>query len=285
MSCQPAEISNAASELRLPERDITSYLRKVKREKALDKKVTKFVEASWRFIFYSLICIVGVRALLFPRVAPWVVDTANYWTQWPHQHKIEPMVLFYYLVELGAYLHQLAWTEVTRSDAIEMIIHHVVTILLIVFSYLLNFSRIGTVILLLHDAADVFLESAKCFNYISKAKGREWAKNVCDAVFALFAITFFITRLVFFPRYVIYDVLFVSPITFNNDWFGYWTFAGLLIILECLHIFWFYLVAKMIIKLFTSGIEKDERSDDDDDDEREELKVLPPSPVSSSKGN
>lgn len=127
-----------------------------------------------------------------------------------------------------------------------MITHHFVTILLIVFSYLLNFSRIGSVILLIHDAADIFLESAKVFNYISKARGREWAKHVCDIMFALFAITFFVTRLVFFPRYVIYDVLYVSPITFNNDWFGYWTFAALLIILECLHIFWFYLVLKMV---------------------------------------
>ena len=138
----------------------------------------------------------------------------------------------------------------------------------------MNFSRIGSVILLLHDAADVFLESAKCFNYASKVKGREWAKTVCDVMFALFAITFFVTRLVFFPRFVIYDVLFVSPITFNNDWFGYWTFAGLLITLECLHIFWFYLVMRMVWRLLTTGIEKDERSDDE-----EEVPEPPKSPT------
>jgi very-long-chain ceramide synthase len=254
--------------------DVATY---EKKKKKVDKSITKFVEASWRCIFYSVFCIVGIRALFFPRTASWIEDTANYWTHWPQQHTIEPMVLFYYLVELGAYFHQLAWTEVTRSDAAEMIVHHLVTIMLIVFSYLLNFSRIGSVILLLHDIADVFLESAKCFNYISRAKGRQWAKTVCDALFAIFAITFFVTRLVLFPRYVIYDVIFVSPITFNNDWFGYWTFAGLLITLECLHIFWFYLVLKMIVRLFTTGIEKDERSDDEGDDSEP---VQPKSPSS-----
>lgn len=258
-------IKKVSEELRISESIIYEYLSKKSKKEKLDKKIVKFVEASWRLIFYTIFCVIGIKALLYPKTASWITDTANYWTYWPEQHIIEPDVLFYYLVELGAYLHQLAWTEVTRSDAAEMIVHHMVTILLIVFSYLLNFSRIGSIILLLHDLSDVFLESAKCFNYISKAKGRKWAKYICDVMFAIFAITFFLTRLVYFPRYVIYDVLFVSPITFNNDWFGYWTFAGLLIILESLHIFWFYLVAKMLVKLFTTGIEKDERSDDDED--------------------
>jgi len=227
--------------------------------------------------------VVGVYALFIPTTKSWVIDTANYWDHWPYQHFVDPLVLFYYSVELGAYLHQLAWTEVTRSDALEMTIHHLVTIMLIVFSYVMNFTRIGSVILLLHDTADVFLESAKCFNYISKAKGREWAKNVCDIMFAFFAVTFFITRLVLFPRYVIYDVLFVAPVTMNNDFSAYWIFACLVIALELLHIFWFYLVVKMVYRLFTSGIEKDERSDDEagDDDGKEAVKDS--SPVKKAK--
>ncbi len=47
---------------------------------------------------------------------------------------------------------------------------------------------------------------------------------------------------------------------------GLYMFSGLLIVLQILHIFWFYTIAKMIFKLVTTGIEKDERSDDDDDE-------------------
>lgn len=49
-------------------------------------------------------------------------------------------------------------------------------------------------------------------------------------------------------------------------WPGYWAFAGLLVALQCLHVFWFCLILKMAWRLLFSGesIEKDVRSDDDD---------------------
>ena len=37
----------------------------------------------------------------------------------------------------------------------EMIIHHIATIVLLYFSWINNFSRIGTLVMLVHDAADV----------------------------------------------------------------------------------------------------------------------------------
>ena len=180
-------------------------------------------------------------------------------------------IRLYYQVELGSYLHQLMWTEVSRSDAMEMVLHHLTTILLIGLSYVTNYTRVGVTIMLLHDTADVFLESAKVFNYSSKPKGHEWAKMVCDVLFAIFALTFFVTRLILYPVFIINSVLFEAPAFFGVNWFGFWLFASLLVILQGLHIFWFYLIARMLYRLVTTGIEKDERSDDDDDvDENQE---------------
>ena len=176
---------------------------------------------------------------------------------------------FFYQVELGVYLHMLAWTEVSRSDAVEMIVHHITTILLLSFSYITNFTRVGASILLLHDSADVLLESAKCFNYISKAKDSKWACKFCDTIFALFAITFLVTRLIIYPRYIIYSVFFEAPNHFGTNWAGFWVFSVLLVILQFLHIFWFYLIAKMLWNLMSKGVEKDARSDDEDDLEEE----------------
>ena len=39
-----------------------------------------------------------------------------------------------------------------------MVIHHIVTVMLTTFSYTSGFFRIGCVIILLHDLADIFLE-------------------------------------------------------------------------------------------------------------------------------
>jgi hypothetical protein len=73
-----------------------------------------------------------------------------------------------------------------------MFLHHIVTIFLMVFSYICNFVRVGSVILLLHDSADYWLELAKMATYAR-------FKNLCDASFIIFAIVWLITRLILFP--------------------------------------------------------------------------------------
>ena len=255
--------------------NVNKYLWTRKRNSAFTKKIVKFVEALWRFLLYTGCCIIGFRALFVPGTASWILDTTQHWENWPN-HRVTTAMDFYYQVQLGAYLHQLFWTEVSRSDALEMLIHHMTTILLLSFSYVTNFTRIGASILLLHDSSDVLLESAKCFNYISKAKDNKWACKFCDIIFALFAITFLITRLILYPRYIIFSVFYEAPNYFGTNWAGFWVFSVLLVVLQLLHIFWFYLIAKMLWTLFSTGVDKDERSDDEEDigeefEEKEEV--------------
>ena len=191
------------------------------------------------------------------------------WINWPQP--VKPVVYFYYHLSMGCYLHQLMWTEVSRSDALEMILHHLTTIVLLVMSFLTQFTRIGTAILFVHDIADVFLESAKCFNYthLNNVAAKRWAQPVCDVLFGCFAVSFFITRLVIYPRSLVYSLYQYSPSHVGGTWPGYYGFVSLLGTLQVLHIFWFSLISKMIYKMFTSGIQKDERSDDEDDDDED----------------
>jgi ceramide synthetase len=245
------------------ETEVQQYAIKKRHNLLVDQKTTKFVEALWRLIFYAYFIYLGYRAMFVPEMVPWLLDTKQNWIGWPLQ-PVTDAVHYYYQIELAAYLHQLMWTEVTRSDALEMIVHHCATIILVSSSYLTSFTRVGSSILLVHDISDIFLESAKVMNYTSKAKGHKWASPICDTLFILFAISFFVTRLVLFPRYLVYSMTFEAS-EYMGNWPGHIVFYGLLGVLQCLHIFWFYLILRMVPKLLSTGIQKDERSDDEDD--------------------
>jgi ceramide synthetase len=161
------------------------------------------------------------------------------------------------------------WTEVSRSDAIQMISHHFITIALLVASYLTNFVRLGSIILLIHDLSDVPLEFAKCLNYTAKARGggNLWMQPYVDIIFGIFMVTFFVTRLVIYPRQVLMSLFIEGIDYFGCNFLGCYVFLGLLVALQCLHIFWFYLIARMAYGLLVVGkVEKDVRSDDEGED-------------------
>ena len=42
-----------------------------------------------------------------------------------------------------------------------MVVHHVATVMLMYFSWIMNFVRVGTLVLLVHDAADSWLAVSK----------------------------------------------------------------------------------------------------------------------------
>lgn len=65
-----------------------------------------------------------------------------------------------------------------------------------------RFFQIGSVILALHDASDVFMEAAKVFKYSEKELG-------ASVFFGFFAISWLILRLIFFPFWVIKATRFV----------------------------------------------------------------------------
>ncbi|XP_072561851.1 ceramide synthase 2-like isoform X2 [Paramormyrops kingsleyae] len=117
--------------------------------------------------------------------------------------------------------------------------------------------------LLFSVASDVKRKSAKMFNYAG------WRKT-CNYIFILFAAVFFITRLIILPFRIMYCT-WVYPVTIYPPFFGYYFFNGLMLILQCLHIFWAVLILRMAIKFLPGNeIVEDERSDKEETDESEE---------------
>ncbi|KAL5714160.1 sphingosine N-acyltransferase [Ranunculus cassubicifolius] len=145
-----------------------------------------------------------------------------------------------------------------------MMSHHIVTIILISYSYITSFFRIGAVVLALHDGSDVFLEAAKVFKY----SGKELQASV---LFGCFAISWVILRLILFPFYVIkttsYDFIKILMVSDDSNRTYYYVYNTMLQTLLIFHIYWWILIFSMIRRqLKNKGqVGEDIRSDSDED--------------------
>src|SRR6266487_3995958 len=111
-----------------------------------------------------------------------------------------------------------------------MFVHHVVTVCLLCFSWACNLVRMGTLVLIIHDFADVPLECAKMATYLKR-------QRVADSIFVVFALCWIFSRIGLLPYrilyYSTYKALDVVPM-----FAAYYIFNALLCLLQLLHIIW-----------------------------------------------
>ncbi|KAL4222172.1 Ceramide synthase 5 [Mactra antiquata] len=208
----------------------------------------KFTETGWRFTYYFGIFIYGVTVLWDK---PWLWDSRHCWNGFPY-HNLEPVIYWYYMIELGFYLSLMfsQFLDVKRKDFMEMFVHHIATVSLLSFSYVGNFIRMGTLVLCIHDCADFWIEGAKMAKYVK-------AHRLCDVLFAVFAIVWFVTRLVCYPLKVLnaswyqsIDIVgFFPSLIFFNGW---------LCLLLVLHTYWFSLIVRVAYAALTKKTEVDD---------------------------
>ncbi|XP_072223910.1 ceramide synthase 5-like [Leuresthes tenuis] len=245
------QLEELSKRLDWDERKIQRWFR-VRRTQDRPSMQKKFCESMWRFSFYLGIFIYAICHLW---VSPWMWDTRQCWHNYPLQ-PLSPGQYNYYVAELAFYwsLMLSQFTDIKRKDFVIMLVHHLATIFLITFSYGNNMLRAGTLVMCAHDASDIFLEAAKLANYAKY-------QRLCDGLFVVFSISFFLTRLVIFPFWIIYSVMFESW-EIIGPYRAWWLLNGFLLVLQTLHIIWFYLIARIAIKaIFKGKVAKDERSD------------------------
>ncbi|XP_008317635.1 ceramide synthase 5-like [Cynoglossus semilaevis] len=214
--------------------------------------LTKFCESMWRFTFYLGIFTYAMNHLW---TSPWLWDLRQCWHKYPLQ-PLSPGQYNLYVAELAFYWSLMfsQFTDIKRKDFLIMLLHHLATIVLITFSYANNMLRAGTLVMCVHDASDIFLEAAKLANYAKY-------QRLCDGLFIVFSIMFFITRLVIHPFWIIHSVL-IQSWEIVGPYQAWWLFNGLLLVLQTLHVIWFYLIARIAIKaIFKGKVSKDDRSD------------------------
>lgn len=238
------------------------------------QRAEKCTQSIMEFAMYGIFTILGCRVVL---EQTWVWPSAKWWPcdevrrQTLDKAGERADLKCFYLLYLGRYIQMYinVLIEPRRKDFVQMLVHHGVTVILVYVSYTeIRFNRIGTVMMLLMDPADILLHLAKVFRYIAGCRSttnKIW-QHLCDCTFIAFSPIFFLTRIVGLS-YVLWSIL----TDIDSDCF--YRFCGIgglicivfLFTLCILQLYWFSLLVKALAQrlLFKEGI-TDARSDDED---------------------
>jgi acyl-CoA-dependent ceramide synthase len=265
------------------------------------KTQVRFAEQSYMIIYYTLFWSWGLT--LFAHNTPGELGGVedlliSLWSGFP-QLRLHAGFKLYYLSQLAFWIQQVAvlHLEHRRKDHLQMLMHHLVTIILLCGSYSYRQWRAGNAVLVCMDLVDIILPLAKVLRYLSLQRS-------CDAAFAVFVIAWIATRHIFFlaicwsiyqhvhtetMAYGTYSIVtgamtsdeggdeifmnifqpFLSPssetVAFNAN--IRWLFLGLLLMLQCITVAWFVMILRVIMRMLRGDGAADARSDDEEEED------------------
>ncbi|XP_014680865.1 PREDICTED: ceramide synthase 6-like isoform X2 [Priapulus caudatus] len=256
-ACKPSHrvVTGLAKQLDVTERHIERWFRQ-RRNQDRPSVLRKFTESCWRFLYYLSAFVYGV-CILWNK--PWFWDTTHCWINFPFQPLL-PEVYWFYMIEMSFYLSLTfsQFLDVKRKDFWQMFVHHMCTLMLLTFSWGGNMIRVGTLVLVIHDAVDFWMEAAKMAKYCR-------LHRLCDLLFIIFTVMWFLTRLVIFPYRVLRTVMYDAHVIIG-EFKSRMLFLALLYLLQILHLIWFYMLCQVACKAIQEGqVQKDGRSDSESD--------------------
>eukprot|EP01018_Ginkgo_biloba_P002348 Gb_35987 [translate_table: standard] len=169
-------------------------------QKGRKKRHKKFKESAWKCLYYLSSELLALSVIYNES---WFTNTEKFWVGphdqvWPDQ-KMKTKLKALYLYAAGFYTYSIfaaIFWETRRSDFVVTMTHHVATVILIILSYLLRFARVGSVVLAIHDATDVFLEFSKMIKYT----GSDLIPSIS---FIVFLISWVVLRLIYYPFWIL----------------------------------------------------------------------------------
>jgi len=183
-------------------------------------------------------------------------STRSCWTDgFPFQQN-PPELRRFYLTAIGYHFSELAMAllESPKPDFWEMMLHHALACSLTSYSYVLSYVRLGSLVLLLHGATDVFV-------YASKALVDTKWRWVLALSYKGLVVTYGYFRIFVFPIYIMRSA-FIESLQ-EIEWqrligWNYLNFA--LCCLLTLHVYWFGLVLKIGLLYGRTGQMRDLQS-------------------------
>ncbi|KAH9367854.1 hypothetical protein HPB48_003101 [Haemaphysalis longicornis] len=260
--------------------------------------VAKLPESAWKLLYYGCVWMLTVYVVVLQGKYRFFQEPCSVWDGWSPDVVVPGDIWWIYAVQSSYYVHGMyavLYQDLWRKDSAVMLAHHSLTLMLLGMSYtfrcssyppppLLLYSRchnIGVLVLVLHDLSDVLLEFSKLNVYLKVRASRRYAlhDHVATASFACFAITWFVMRLHYYPRKVMYAAstgLFVKQVFPSH----YLFFLALLSVLLLMNLYWFALIVLFTVRVLTGDIQ--ELDDTREYDVAEKLRSGAPTTTSSS---
>ncbi|RNA41209.1 ceramide synthase 1, partial [Brachionus plicatilis] len=194
--------------------------------------------------------------------------------RWLNETQVPYDIKVIYLAEASFYIHSIYATifmDSWRKDFVIMLVHHFVTVTLLVGSYGLRFHRFGILVLFFHDVNDLLLEFTKCNVYLKERNGKFYSfhETISFIGFGTFTITWYVFRLYWFPGVITCHRAY--QLAYKNGAKFYPLFNGLLFTLFLLNVYWFYLILRMLFRLLKNRKDTDDIRDyESDEDEKKQ---------------
>jgi hypothetical protein len=219
-------------------------------------KVHRCCDALFKCCYYSAMTVWAISFLggktWVPRVLGGSGETRFCWTDGIPFQPIDDDLRHFYLTAIGYHLCEVVAhiMDFGLPDFWEMLLHHTVTAFLVSYSYLLNYVRIGSLVLVLHGSTDIFI-------YLSKFLVD--TGNVYSTAVSYFSLVLSYAwfRIYVFPTYVMKSAWIESLQVAGADlpaW-GFLNFS--LCVLLLLHMYWFSLIIKIGVNYKKTGVARD----------------------------
>ena len=150
-------------------------------------------------------------------------------------HEKPPLFNFYYNLSLAYFVCDFIFlfiSEKKQSDFVTMLLHHICTISLIIFSFITNYSNIGCLVIFCHMESDILLHLERFLLQTDKS------------VFVLTIVgIIFVSNFIYMRQYVFGDMIYTIYKYITWNWGIITTMLWLfLVILYIMHLRWSYIL-------------------------------------------
>ncbi|KEI41322.1 uncharacterized protein L969DRAFT_92552 [Mixia osmundae IAM 14324] len=235
-----------------------------------DVKIARFMEQGYALAYFGVFSVFGL--LVMKDMPIWWYDTKQFWLGLPHFEMSGPLKT-YYLLQFSYWLQQmlvlLLGIEKPRSDFFELCIHHVVTLWLVFWSYMVSLTAIGVCVFVSMDVPDSWLATSKLLNYLPHTQ------RLSEYTFGIFLgiWTYFRhwqnLRMLWSVWFEYHDLVPASAVKWDPPtywllpWMRYQIFTPILL-LQFVNLFWYFLMWRIVFRMFNGHAASDVREDEED---------------------